>query len=228
VSRDALDIEGLGEKLLAQLVEKGAVGDVADLFDLTATQLAGYERMGEQSALNVIEAITKARGASRARIFTALGIRGTGRALSRRLASRFKSLTELEEATIEDLAGIDGIGSEKSVLIRTELDDLTEEVGRLIARGITGEGGTESVVATPLAGMTVVVTGGMTGAFAAKSRNEMNEFIESLGGKSSGSVSKATSLVVAGEKAGSKATKAAELGVKVVSEAEFAEMVGAA
>jgi DNA ligase (NAD+) len=233
VSRDALDIEGLGEKLLGQLVAKGDVADVADLFDLTEAKLAGYDRMGEQSAANVIQAIAAARQASRARLFTALGIRGTGRSLSRRLAVTFGSLRDLEAATVAELAGVDGIGTEKSALIRAELDDIGDVIDKLVERGITGESAESDLAigsadggSLPLSGMTVVVTGAMVGVFADKSRNEMNELIESFGGKSSGSVSAKTSLVVVGEKAGSKATKAAELGVRVLNEVEFAALLG--
>lgn len=227
VSRDALDIEGLGEKLVTQLVDAGLISDIADVFSLQASQLAELDRMGDQSAANVIEQIDKARSASRARLFTALGIRSTGRSLCRRLARRYMDLGELFGATVADLQEVDGIGTEKAVVIRAELDELSDLVTKLTSLGITGKSDDEEQAEVlALAGKKVVVTGSMVGVFADKSRNEMNELIESFGGKASSSVSAATDLVVAGEKAGSKATKAAELGVKVVTEAEFAELLG--
>jgi DNA ligase (NAD+) len=226
-SRDALDIEGLGDKLVAQLIDKGLIKDIADVFSLTAADLVNLDRMGDQSAANAIEAIDKARSAGRARIFTALGVRSTGRSLCRRLARTFGSLTDLKIATVEQLQSVDGIGTEKAVIIRAELDELADLIDRLVACGLDGADDTGSQESTsPLDGKTIVVTGSMTGVFADKSRNEMNELIESFGGKASGSVSVKTSMVVAGEKAGSKADKARELGVSVLSEAEFAALLG--
>jgi DNA ligase (NAD+) len=234
-SRDALDIEGLGEKLVAQLVDAGLVSDIADVFSLTASQISGLDRMGEQSATNVIEEINKARTATRARLFTALGIRMTGRTIGRRLAKQFANLSELFNATITELQEVDGIGTEKALVIREELDDLAPLAAKLEAAGVTGNSadGTDGTTLAPtqsatlaLAGKKVVVTGSMTGVFASKSRNEMHELIESYGGTASGSVSASTSLVVAGEKAGSKATKATELGIEVLNEAQFATLLG--
>jgi len=227
VSRDALDIEGLGEKLVSSLVAAKLVEDVADVFDLKPAQLTQLDRMGEQSAANVIEQIDKARSASRARLFTALAIRSTGRSLCRRLARRFPDLESLRQASLAELQEVDGIGSEKAEVIFEELAELKDLIDKLIARGLTGASDEpEATTASPLEGKKVVVTGSMTGVFADKSRNEMNELIESFGGKASGSVSANTDYVVAGEKAGSKADKAKSLGVTVLSEAEFAALLG--
>jgi DNA ligase (NAD+) len=232
VSRDALDIEGMGSKLVTQLVESGRVADVADLFTLTAGELAKLDRMGMTSADNIIAQIGTAKAQPLARFITALGIQGTGRSLSRRIAVTFASLTSLLNASADQLQQVDGIGSEKSLLIVSELNDLAEAIEKLVGLGFDHGGQRESVVSstpdvtTALAGMTVVVTGSMSGVLADKSRNEMNELIESAGGKASSSVSKNTSLVVAGEAAGSKLAKANELGVKVLSPAEFAELLG--
>jgi len=235
-SRDALDIEGLGEKVINQLVEKELVSDIADLFGLSPESLKTADRMGDVSVANIIGQINKARSASRARLFTALGVRGTGRSLCRRLAKHFDSLEAFATATISQLEAVDGIGSEKSVLIRSELDDLAEVIAKLLDFGITGIDAPiatdESVPANAavssdaLAGKSVVVTGSMVGAFADKSRNDMNELIEANGGKASSSVSAKTGLLVVGEKAGSKLEKARELGIAVMTEAEFAALLG--
>ncbi len=230
VSRDALDIEGMGSKLVTQLVESGRVVDVADLFTLTADELSSFDRMGETSAMNIVAQIERAKSQPLARFVTALGIQGTGRSLSRRIAATFTSLTDLLNASADQLQYVDKIGIEKSRLIVSELEDLSEAIEKLSALGlpatatIAPESGASTAQA--LAGMSVVVTGSMTGALADKSRNEMNELIESAGGKASSSVSKNTSLVVAGEAAGSKLTKANELGVKVIAPDEFAAMLG--
>lgn len=230
VSRDALDIEGMGSKLVTQLVESGRVADVADLFTLTVGQLAKMDRMGETSAQNIISQIERAKSQPLARFVTALGIQGTGRSLSRRIAAAFPSLTSLLNASVDELKEVDKIGVEKSTLIVKEIDDLSDTIKRLIAFGLPATTALESIETTTtsqaLAGLSVVVTGSMTGALASKSRNEMNELIESAGGKASSSVSKNTALLVAGEAAGSKLAKANELGVKVLTPDEFAALLG--
>ena len=227
-SRDALDIEGLGDALVAQVVDTGLVTDLADVFTLTEAQLSKLDRMGAQSAQNVIAEIEKARNASRARLFTALSIRSTGRSLCRRLARHFDSLEALRAATLDQLQEVDGIGTEKAVMIRSELEELGALIDRLIALGISGTDAPAAAGTLVLADKSVVVTGSMTGALAGRSRNEVNELIESFGGRASSSVSKTTSMLVVGEKAGSKAAKAAELGVTTLSEAEFAQLLGLA
>ena len=226
VSRDALDIEGLGEKLVSSLVEAKMIGDLADIFDLRSDQLSGLERMGDTSAANVLEQIDRARGASLARVFTALGIRSTGRSLCRRLAVRFTSLDALASATVAELQEVDGIGSEKALIIRAELDELGDLIARLKARGLGSSTASATSTTKALDKMKVVVTGSMSGVFADRSRNEMNELIEAHGGVASSAVSAATSLVVVGDKAGSKVAKANSLGVRVISEAEFAALIG--
>jgi DNA ligase (NAD+) len=233
VSRDALDIEGMGSKLVAQLVESGRVTDVADLFTLTASELAGLDRMGQTSADNIIAQIESAKAQPLARFITALGIQGTGRSLSRRLATVLGSLTNLRDVSVNTLQEIDGIGTEKAALIVSELADLSDGIDKLIALGLDHGGEKESVATTGqtanegvLTGKTVVVTGSMTGPLGDYSRNEMNELIESFGGVASSSVSKKTSLVVAGESAGSKLVKAQELGITILTPREFAEMLG--
>ncbi len=244
--RDQLDIEGLGGTRAVQLVESGLVTDVADLFSLTREQLLGLERMGDTSTDNLLAAIETARSRPLNRVFCALGVRGTGRTMSRRIAAHFGSMAAIRAADAETLAAVDGIGAEKARVIVAELADLAPLLDRLAARGVgtavtapqarvtadagAGEGPEAEAEAAPvaggpLAGEAVVVTGSMTGPLAALSRNEMNELVERAGGKASSSVSKRTTLLVAGEKAGSKRAKAEELGIRIVTPDEFAVLV---
>ncbi|WP_435854247.1 NAD-dependent DNA ligase LigA [Streptomyces parvus] len=250
--RDQLDIEGLGATRVVQLVDAGLVADFADLFTLEREQLLALDRMGETSTDNLLAAIETARTRPLSRVFCALGVRGTGRSMSRRIARYFATMDRIVAADVETLRRVDGIGTEKAAAVVAELVELAPLIAKLVAAGVNmtepgatpppepgaeevatagadaeagGDGGTGPTL--PLAGMTVVVTGAMTGALEKLSRNQMNELIERAGGKSSSGVSKRTSLLVAGDKAGSKRTKAEDLGVRIAVPEEFAELVGA-
>ncbi|MGW4177854.1 NAD-dependent DNA ligase LigA [Streptomyces rubiginosohelvolus] len=250
--RDQLDIEGLGATRVVQLVDAGLVADFADLFTLEREQLLALDRMGETSTDNLLAAIETARTRPLSRVFCALGVRGTGRSMSRRIARYFATMDRIVAADVETLQRVDGIGKEKAAAVVAELVELAPLIDKLVAAGVSmtepgatppPEPGTEEEAAAgagaeavgdagagstlPLAGMTVVVTGAMSGALEKLSRNQMNELIERAGGKSSSSISKRTSLLVAGEKAGSKRTKAEDLGVRIAVPEEFAELVGA-
>lgn len=234
--RDQLDIEGLGHTRVVQLVEAGLVESLPDLFDrLTREQLLALDRMGETSTDKLMAALEAAKRQPLSRVLCALGIRGTGRSMSRRIARYFATMDLIRAADAEAMQRVEGIGAEKAPVIVAELAELSGQIDRLAAAGLTmtepgatpppppGEESEEG--AGPLAGMKVVVTGAMTGPLADLSRNQMNELIERAGGKSSGSVSKNTSLVVAGEGAGSKRAKAESLGVRLATPDEFAGMV---
>ncbi|MGW3298287.1 NAD-dependent DNA ligase LigA [Streptomyces rubiginosohelvolus] len=250
--RDQLDIEGLGATRVVQLVDAGLVADFADLFTLEREQLLALDRMGETSTDNLLAAIETARTRPLSRVFCALGVRGTGRSMSRRIARYFATMDRIVAADVETLQRVDGIGKEKAAAVVAELAELAPLIDKLVTAGVSmtepgatpppepgteeeaaagagaeavGDAGTGSTL--PLAGMTVVVTGAMSGALEKLSRNQMNELIERAGGKSSSSVSKRTSLLVAGDKAGSKRTKAEDLGVRIAVPEEFAELVGA-
>lgn len=238
--RDQLDIEGLGATRVVQLVDAGLVADFADLFTLERGQLLELERMGDTSTDNLLAAIDAARTQPLSRVFCALGVRGTGRSTSRRIARYFADMDHIRAADAETLQLVDGIGKEKAAGVVAELVELAPLIGKLVAAGVNmtepgatpppepGEeaaGDGEGTDERPLDGMTVVVTGAMTGVLEKLSRNEMNELIERAGGKASSSVSKRTSLLVAGEKAGSKRTKAKDLGIRIAAPEEFAELI---
>ncbi|MFE9837647.1 NAD-dependent DNA ligase LigA [Streptomyces sp. NPDC005551] len=239
--RDQLDIEGLGATRVVQLVEAGLVSDLADLFTLTRDQLLSLERMGKTSTDNLLAAIAAAKGQPLSRVLCALGVRGTGRSMSRRIARHFATMDALRAADAAAIQQVEGIGTEKAPSIVAELAELAPLIDRLTAAGVNmaepgatppapagGDADDEAAgepAAGPLAGMTVVVTGAMTGALEKLSRNQMNELVERAGGRSSSSVSGKTGLVVAGEGAGSKRAKAEALGVRLVTPAEFAVLV---
>ncbi|MFD7701515.1 NAD-dependent DNA ligase LigA [Streptomyces caelestis] len=235
--RDQLDIEGLGATRVVQLVDAGLVADLADLFTLRREQVLALERMGETSTDNLLAALARAREQPLSRVLCALGVRGTGRSMSRRIARHFATMDHVRAADAEAMRRVEGIGTEKAPSIVAELAELAPLIDKLAAAGVnmTEPGatpppppGTEDDAPAeggPLAGMTVVVTGAMTGKLEKLSRNEMNELVERAGGRSSSSVSKKTALVVAGEGAGSKRAKAEQLGVRLATPEEFATMV---
>ncbi|MEV7789393.1 NAD-dependent DNA ligase LigA [Streptomyces sp. NPDC088106] len=241
--RDQLDIEGLGATRVVQLVEAGLVADLADLFTLRRDQLLALERMGETSTDNLLAAIARAKEQPLSRVLCALGVRGTGRSMSRRIARHFATMDHIRAADADAMQRVDGIGSEKAPSIVAELAELAPLIDKLTTAGVNmtepgatpppaadaapDDDGTDSAPAAggPLEGMAVVVTGTMTGSLEKLSRNEMNELIERAGGRSSSSVSKRTTLVVAGEGAGSKRAKAEQLGVRLATPDEFAAMV---
>ncbi|MFI9559790.1 NAD-dependent DNA ligase LigA [Nonomuraea endophytica] len=237
--RDQLDIETLAEQRIQQLLDAGFITDFADLFFLTREQVLGLERMGETSTDNLLAAIEQAKTRPLSRVFCALGVRGTGRSMSRRIARHFATMEAIRAADAEAIQQVEGIGPEKAPVVVAELQELAPLIDKLVQAGVnmTEPGATPPSAAAeegaqesqgeqgPLSGMTVVVTGAMSGVLESLSRNQMNELIERAGGKSSSSVSAKTSLLVAGEKAGSKRTKAESLGVRVMSPEEFAALV---
>ncbi|MEV7002770.1 NAD-dependent DNA ligase LigA [Streptomyces sp. NPDC093982] len=242
--RDQLDIEGLGTTRIVQFVGAGLVADLADLFALTREQLLGLERMGETSTDNLLAAIAVAKAQPLSRVLCALGVRGTGRSMSRRIARHFATMDNIRAADAETMQQVEGIGTEKAPSIVAELAELAPLIDKLVAAGVnmtepgatppsaaamTGDTDADGEIAGaaggPLAGMTVVVTGTMTGILEKLSRNQMNELIERAGGRSSSSVSKKTTLVVAGEGAGSKRAKAETLGLRLATPDEFAALV---
>jgi DNA ligase (NAD+) len=274
-TRDSMDIEGLGDKIIDLIVTAGLVTDPADLYDLDVPTLAGLNRMGEISATKLVANIQGSKTRPLSRVLTGLGVRMTGRSMSRRLARHFGTMDALLAATVDDLQQVEGVGPERALTIAAELVELTSVISKLAQRGVnltepgvtprqpgaatpgaaggagvagldsgagvagTVGGGVGLDAGAQLGGvvptgplplqhpdgtpMTVVVTGSVPGL----TRNEGNEAVERLGGKSSGSVSKRTDLVVVGDGAGSKAAKAEELGVRILPAETFAEALRA-
>ncbi|PIJ51550.1 DNA ligase (NAD(+)) LigA [Erwinia sp. OLTSP20] len=228
VSRRALDIDGMGDKIIDQLVEKEYVKTPADLFRLTATTLAALDRMGAKSAQNLITALEKAKQTTLARFLYALGIREVGEATAQNLATHFGSLDALMAASLEDLIAVQDVGTVVASHVRNFMDEASN---REVIRQLIEESGIRwpaveviraEDIDSPFAGKTVVLTGSLT----LMSRDDAKARLTALGAKVSGSVSKKTDLVIAGEAAGSKLVKATELGVNVIDEAEMLRLLG--
>ncbi len=219
-SRKALDIEGLGDKLVDILVEKELVLNPADLFSLRAPDIASLERMGPKSADNLIEALEKAKQTTLTKFIYALGIREVGEATAKTLSNHFGSLEKLKQATLEELEAVPDVGPISAGHIKSffEQEHNLETIEALIAAGMSwADIEIQDKEDLPLDGQTAVVTGTLT----SMTRDEAKALLESLGAKAAGSVSSKTSFLVAGEKAGSKLSKAEQLGVKVYYEEEF-------
>ena len=217
-SRDAMDIDGLGKAVAAQLVDKGYVGSVADLYTLTKEQLLTLDKFKEKSADNLLGAIENSKKAGLARLLFGLGIRNIGDKAAALLARQFGSMNALRTASAEQVAAIEGFGE---VMAQSLAEFMAREgtadlLGRLEAAGVDMEDHS-APRGSALAGLTIVVTG----TLPTLSRSEAQALITENGGKAAGSVSKKTSYVVAGEAAGSKLDKAMQLGIPVLDEAGF-------
>lgn len=221
-ARSVMNIDGVGDALVDQLVDRGIVKGVADLYDLTAAQLASLERMGEKSAGNIIRNIENSKQNPLPRVLSALGIRFVGERTAVFLAEYFGSMEAIESAALEQLQQAEEVGPKvaESIFQFFREPRNRELVDRLRAAGLQFTHATTRPKAGPLAGYTFV----LTGTLPTLSRDEAKQLIESAGGKVSSAVSKKTSYVVAGEEAGSKLVKAQELGVKIMSEAQLLEM----
>lgn len=229
VSRRALDVDGMGDKIIDQLVEKEYVKNPADLFRLTAGKLTGLDRMGPKSAQKVVNALEKAKETTLARFLYALGIREVGEATAANLAAHYGSVEALRAADIESLKTVQDVGE---VVAKHVVNFLSEEhnqqvIDELLSPEINIHWPEVQVIVpeeidSPFAGKTVV----LTGSLSILSRDEAKDRLTALGAKVSGSVSKKTDLVIAGEAAGSKLAKAQELGIEVIDEAEMIRLLG--
>ncbi|HUP96702.1 MAG TPA: helix-hairpin-helix domain-containing protein, partial [Usitatibacter sp.] len=223
-SRRAMDIEGLGDKLVDQLVDGGVVRTPADLYTLGIAKIAALERMAEKSASNLFAAIEKSKDATLARFLYALGIRNVGEVTAKDLARHFGKLDEIMDAGVEELMQVPDVGPIVAESIRAFMDEKhnREVIHRLAAvLRIKETERAKAPPAGPFAGKIVV----LTGTLAAMTRDEAKERIEAAGGKVTGSVSKKTDYVLAGDEAGSKLDKAKELGVAVLDEERFLKMI---
>lgn len=225
-SRRAMGIDGMGEKLVDALAEAGRIKTPADLFELTQQDLESLPRMGEKSAMNILASIAKAKATTLGRFIFALGIRHVGEATARDLAAHFGTLSKLESATLEQCLEVSDVGE---VVAESITSFFAEPRNREVIRKLVASGVHWPAVSQPagepggaVAGKTFV----LTGTLPTLSRDEASDKILSAGGKVSGSVSKKTAYVVAGEAAGSKLEKAQKLGVKVIGEAELLAMLG--
>lgn len=222
-SKGAMDIDGMGPAVIQALLDKGFISTAADIYSLKAEDIAALDRMGEKSAQNLIAAIEKSKDAPLDRVIYALGIRNIGAAAAKLLCAGFGSIDRIMTATAEEIASIEGFGgvmSENTVKAFSE-PHFIHMIERLKAAGVKMEYKSE-VKDNRFAGKIFV----LTGTLPTLKRDEAKKIIESFGGKASSSVSKKTDYLLAGEEAGSKLTKAQELGVPVISEEEFMKMIG--
>ncbi|HIE04307.1 MAG TPA: NAD-dependent DNA ligase LigA [Candidatus Latescibacteria bacterium] len=221
-SKSAMDIEGLGVKLVAQLVDRGLVKDVGDLYFLTKEQLASLDRMAEKSAENLLEALERSKEREPARVLCALGIRHVGEHVARILMDHFGSIDKLAKASADELESVPGIGPE---VAQSVVDFFSHEENRRVLEKLKRAGlkfEVDKEAARPLSGKKFV----FTGTLSSMARSEAEELVRKLGGEASSSVSRRTDYVVVGENPGSKLDRARRLGVKTITEEEFLRMVG--
>lgn len=222
-SRDAMDIEGMGDAVIETFVEKGLIKTTPDIFNLSREKIAEIDRMGEKSADNLIAAAEKSKENDLYRLVYALGIRHIGQKAAKLLCDKFGDMDSVMSASVEEIESIDGFGKimAESVCEFMSRDVTREIIAKLKEAGVNMKSLRE-VKDKRFEGMTFV----LTGTLSRFTRNEASAIIEEFGGKTASSVSKKTTCVLAGEDAGSKLRKANELGVKVISEDEFAQMIG--
>lgn len=221
-SREAMDIDGLGISVCESLINSGLVRNFADLYYLEAQSISMLDRMGEKSAQNLIAAIEKSKQAGLARLLCAFGIRQVGQKAAKTLAMHFPDLDAVMEADVDELTAIQDIGAITAKFITEwfSLEQSKHQIHLLREAGVSFRS-SEQLLDNRFAGKTFVLTGTLQNY----TRDEASAIIEKYGGKASGSVSKKTSFVLAGENAGSKLAKAQELGIPVISEEEFSGMI---
>ncbi|MCQ2969008.1 MAG: NAD-dependent DNA ligase LigA [Clostridium sp.] len=222
-SREAMNIAGFSEKTAEQLFEELDIRSIADLYKLKKEELLNLERFGDKKAQNLLDAVEKSKTPELYRFIYALGIPNVGVKTAKDLVEKFKSIDGLKQATFEDLISVSDVGDivAKCVLEFFNEEKVINTINELLALGITPIYEEKEIIESGFSGKTVVVTGTMQ----KYSRAEIKSKLESLGAKVSGSVSKKTDYVIAGEEAGSKLTKAKDLGVTVITEDEFEKMI---
>ena len=223
VSREAMNIDGLGENIISQLLDKGLIKDISDIYKLTFDDVASLKKNGKKFAQNLIDSINKSKSNDLYRLITALGIRHVGVQASKLLSRKYKTIDNLMQADFEDLSMINDIGPIVANSIREffEQEQTIDLINKLKELGVNTKSLEEDVVDNRFEGKTFVLTGSLEDF----TRGEASNIIEKFGGKVSGTVSKKTDYVLAGEEAGSKLTKAQSLGITILSEEEFKNMI---
>jgi len=223
-SRDAMNIEGMGEAVVEQLIDSKLLKDVADIYDLRYDDIIGLENFGERSSKNLLNAIKKSKNNTLDLLIFGLGIRHIGKKAAKTLAKSINSIHDLENVTVDELTKIDDVGEKmaESVVGFFSKQKTLELIERLENNGVNTQGIKEEKLSNKLDGFTVAITG----SFEEISRNDLSKIIEVNGGKTSSSVSKKTTFVIVGENAGSKLEKAKELGVEVLTYDGFKERYG--
>lgn len=222
-SRDAMDIEGLGPAVVEALVNAGFVKTAADLYSLDEQSVASLERMGKKSAQNLLAAVERSKGNDLSKLLYAFGIRQVGQKAAKVLAAKFGTLDKLADAGEEELTAIDDIGG---ITARYLTEWFASPQSRHLIESLKEAGVNMDSLAQPVGDLLTGKTFVLTGELSAYSRKEAGEKLEALGAKVSGSVSRKTSCVIAGEAAGSKLRKAQELGITVLDEAQFLALIG--
>lgn len=222
VSKRAMNIEKVGDKLIDTFVDNGLISSFSDLYKLKIEQVLSLERQGEKSAQNVIDSINSSRNPSLSRFIYSLGIRFVGEQTAKLIANHFGTLDKFLNSKLEELVQIEGVGPKvaQSIVETISQESFRKEIEKIIANGVEVQGEEKKVSSEKLKGLTFVITGTLP-----VERDEVKKLIESHLGKASGSVSKKTSYVLAGEAAGSKLDKAQELGVKIISWEEFQNLI---
>ena len=223
-SKEGMDIDGLGIKIIEQLVDKGLLKNITDIYTLTIDEIASLKKNGKKFAQNLIDAINESKNNDLFKLLTALGIRHIGTKSAKGLCKKYKSIDEIANASFEELSMIDDVGmiTAKSIYEFFRQPQTIDLIEKLKEAGVNTEVlEDDSNSDDRFYGETFVLTGSLTGF----TRQEASDIIERFGGKVSGSVSKKTSYVLAGEEAGSKLTKAQELGIRIISEEEFNNMI---
>ncbi len=222
-SRDAMNILGLGDSIIEEFLNRGLINNIADLYELTLEDIASLKKNGKKFAQNLLDSINSSKNNDLYRLINGLGIRNVGVKAAKSLAKKYKTMDNLMNASIEDLTSINDVGEimAQSIYEFFEQDQTKDLIKRFKELGLNMEALVEAGVDSRFEGMTFV----LTGALDKYSRKEAEEIIEKFGGKASSSVSKKTTYVLAGEDSGSKLEKAQKLGVNVITEAEFDEMI---
>lgn len=223
VSKEGMDIDGLGENLVEQFIEKGLIQNIADIYKLTFEDIASLKKNGTKFATNLVNAIEDSKNRPFYKLITALGIRHIGTKSAKTIAKHFKTMRNLMQAEVEEIAELEDVGQimAESIYQFFKQEQTIDLIEKLENAGLNMKEETEEGVDERFKGITFVLTGSLENY----TREQAGEIIEKLGGKVSSSVSKKTSYVIAGEEAGSKLTKAQELGVTILNETEFMEMV---